>query len=213
MALSDVMSAKRMREMEAEISRLKYELKQSKEAEESCRVQVGLLNGESCMPTTEECLVLSYPKLRENLCQMNDIAFANSLSALLQCSLPKGASTDEWHKIAKLMPLFSIGMKDMCCEDLEQPIPAQLITEEACELKEKLMEAGMIDENWQTINLSGSECALLAKKISEKLSIWDTWQIFGKLWDKNPHTLRSLLYRSQEQRKSLDFQDRLKEVI
>lgn len=211
-ALSDVMSAKKMREMEGEISRLECELEQWKEAAESCRVKVGILSKQPHMLPSEECLVLSCEKLRDNLRQIKDLAFSSSVSALLQCCLPHGASPEDCHRVAKLMPMYTI--EDRYCEEAsETNLPSELTTEEACLIRDSLVEAGLIDENWQTKNLSGSESAMMAQMISDRLDIKETWRVFGRLWNKKPETLRAFYNRSLDQKKSLTFQDRLKGII
>ena len=213
LALSDVMSAKKMREMENEIFRLESEVQQWKESANSCQMQVSLLREEPNQRMHEGCLVLSYNKLRDALERISDFSLSSTLSAILLHCLPHWATAEDSDKVAKLVTLFPIEIEDRCCEDLIPPLPTQLTTEEACELKEGLIEAGMIDENWQPVKLSGTEMALLAQKISDRLGVKDIWIFFGRLWNKKPETLRSFLYRAQEQRKSLDFQDRLKRII
>lgn len=212
-ALSDVMSAKRMREMEGEINRLECELERWKETAESCRVKVGILSKQPHMLPSEECLVLSCGKLRENLRQIKDLAFSSSVSALLQCCLPHGASPEDCHRVAKLMPMYSIEEKRCKEETSGINLPSELTTEEACMMKDSLVEAGMIDEDWQPKNLSCSESALMAQMISDRLDIKETWKVFGRLWNKKPETLRGFYNRSLDQKKSLTFQDRLKRII
>lgn len=213
LALSDVMSAKRMREMEDEINRLESEVQQWKESANSCQMQVSIMRAEPNQRMHEGCLVLSYNKLRDALERISDFSLSSTLSAILLHCLPQWATAEDSDKVAKLVTLFPSEMKDMSCEGLESPIPIQLTSEEARELKEGLIEAGMINDNWQPVKLSGTEMALLAQKISDRLDIKDIWIFFGRLWNKKPETLRSFLYRAQEQRKSLDFQDRLKKII
>ena len=215
-ALSDMMSAKR-REMEGEISRLECELEQWKEAAESCRVKVGILTKQPHMLPSEECLVLSCEKLREKLRQIKDLTFSSSFSAILQCCLPHGASPEDCHRVAKLMPMYTI--EDKCCETVEShilsetKIPSELTTEEACQIKDKMIEAGMMDEEWQLQSSSYSQAALIAKAIADQLNISDVWQVFGQLWGKKPEVLRTSFYRALDLRKSLVFQDKLKKIL
>jgi hypothetical protein len=37
--------------------------------------------------------------------------------------------------------------------------------------------------------------------------------VFGQLWDEKPETLRRNFNKALEQRKSLDFQDRLQNIL
>ena len=92
-------------------------------------------------------------------------------------------------------------------------VPEQLKSEAAEALKEDLMDAGMLTADWQPIDLSGTERALVAKAVSERLKINEIWQVFGQLWGEKPETLRSYLNKALDQKKSLIFQDRLKRVL
>lgn len=91
--------------------------------------------------------------------------------------------------------------------------PASLTTKEAENIMENLVDAGLLDEEWQTINLSGTEQALVAKTVSGKLDIKDVWQAFGSLWNIKPETLRTYFNRALEQKKSLSFQEKLKNIL
>lgn len=213
LALSDVMSAKRMREMEDEIFRLESEVQQWKESANSCQMQVSLMREEPNQRMHEGCLVLSYNKLRDALERISDFSLSSTLSAILLHCLPQWATAEDTNKVAKLVPLFPNENENVTKEETIPKIPNELMTEEAIKIKERLMEEGMVDENWQPLNLSGSECALLAKKISERLDFDDIWQTFGNLWNKKTETLRSYFNKALCQQKSLEFQDRLKRVL
>ena len=89
-------------------------------------------------------------------------------------------------------------------------IPKQLQGEYAEKLKQNLMDAGMIDDDWQTCNLSNTEAAILARYISEKTHINDVWKEFGLLWNMNPVTLRNYFNKALDQKKSLEFQEKIK---
>ena len=91
--------------------------------------------------------------------------------------------------------------------------PAILKTEEAEELMGYLVEAGVLNGDWQPVRLSGSERALVAKAVCDRLDIKEVWQVFGQLWNEKPETLRSYLNKALEQKKSLDFQERLKNIL
>ena len=92
-------------------------------------------------------------------------------------------------------------------------VPERLNTEEAEELMDKLVDAGMLTEEWQANGLSCSERALLAKNVCDKLKINDVWQVFGMLWNERPETLRSYFNKALDQKKSLKYQDKLKNVL
>mgnify|MGYP006916073758 CR=1 FL=1 len=92
-------------------------------------------------------------------------------------------------------------------------VPEKLKTDEAEELMEDLVDEGLLSESWQPLNLSGTERALVAKAVCEHLHINEVWQVFGMLWGEKPETLRSYLNKALEQKKSLKFQDRLKNIL
>ena len=92
-------------------------------------------------------------------------------------------------------------------------VPAILKTEEAEELMGYLTEAGVLNGDWQPLRLSGPERALVAKAVCDRLDIKEVWQVFGQLWNEKPETLRSYLNKALEQKKSLEFQERLKRIL
>jgi hypothetical protein len=92
-------------------------------------------------------------------------------------------------------------------------IPERLNTEEAVELMDNLVDAGMLTENWQPNGLSGTERALVAKTVCDRLEVNEVWQLFGQLWGEKPETLRAYYNKAMEQKKSLKYQDKLKNVL
>ena len=88
-----------------------------------------------------------------------------------------------------------------------------LKTEPARQILDKLMKAGMLTEDWQPVNLTKPEHALLAKIISDRLEISDVWQVFGALWHVRTETLRTYFNRALDQRRSLDFQEKVKNIL
>ena len=212
-ALSDVMSAKKMREMADEISRLESEVDMWKESAQSCEVQVSMLRKDPIHQCYDGCLVLSYDKLRDTLFNINDFNLSCSFSTILQQCLPSWATDEDTDKVTKLVPLFPKDTETSKAIKPLQQIPDELMTEEAIALKEKLMDSGLVDEDWQPVDLSWSESALMAQMICECLSIKDTWRIFGLLWNRKSETLPGFYNRSLDQKKTLAFQDRLKGII
>ena len=91
--------------------------------------------------------------------------------------------------------------------------PAELQTEEARQLMESLVDAELLNEEWQPDGISNTEKALVAKMVADRLDINDVWQVFGKLWKMNPNSMRTYYNRAMDQRKSLEFQDRLKNIF
>lgn len=49
--------------------------------------------------------------------------------------------------------------------------------------------------------------------IAQELKIKNTWQVFGRLWNEKPDTLRKYHNRAFDQSKSLGFQDLLKTIM
>lgn len=98
-------------------------------------------------------------------------------------------------------------------EMVDAVLPEVLQSPEARETLAKLAKAKMLDGDYQPKGISLAEQALLARAVSERLKIKDVWQVFGKLWNIPSESLRAYYNRALEQRKSLDFQDRLKEIL
>lgn len=95
----------------------------------------------------------------------------------------------------------------------KRSLPEVLMTEKAKEMMMRLVDADILTDQWQPKKLSGTEYGLVAKMISERLGINDVWQVFGSLWDEKPETLRSYFNKAYGQKKSLCFQDQLKNIL
>lgn len=212
-ALSDVMSAKKMKEMADEISRLESEVDMWKESAQSCEIQMSMLRKEPIHQCYDGCLVLSYDKLRDTLFTIDDFNLSCSFSTILQQCLPSWATEEDTDKVTKLVPLFPKEIETSKAIKPLQKIPDELMTEEAIALKEKLMDGGLVDEDWHPNKLTNTESAMIAKVISEQLSINDPWQFFSKLWGRKSEVLRTSYYKALDQRKTLDFQDKLKGIL
>jgi hypothetical protein len=92
-------------------------------------------------------------------------------------------------------------------------VPGQLKTERAEQLKDRLLNAGLLSGEWQPTGLSSTEKALVAKAVCDCLGIKEVWQVFGRLWNVKPDSMRAYFNRALEQKKSLSFQDRLRKAI
>ena len=92
-------------------------------------------------------------------------------------------------------------------------VPEGLRSEAAEALLKKLVDAGMLTEDWQSRVLSNAERGLVARELSCRLNIVEVWKAFGQLWGMNPEVLRSSFNKALEQRKSLGFQERLKKIL
>ena len=106
---------------------------------------------------------------------------------------------------------FHFGMVEKAT--VADEVSEQLRSERAERLKERLTNAGMLSGDWQPAGLSNTEKALLAKAVSDRLGIKEVWQVFGRLWNVKPDSMRAYFNRALEQKKSLSFQDRIKVAI
>ncbi len=78
------------------------------------------------------------------------------------------------------------------------------------ELWQRLKDARLVDEHGQPL-VSRPEAALMAYMLAERLHIDQKWKFFEQLWHRK--NMRNDYNTALEQRKSLDFQDRLKEIL
>jgi len=78
------------------------------------------------------------------------------------------------------------------------------------ELWHKVQQAGLVDADGLP-TVSRPEAALLADMLAERLGIANKWKFFEKLWHRN--NMRSDYNTALDQRKSLEFQERLKNII
>ena len=78
------------------------------------------------------------------------------------------------------------------------------------ELWERVKDEGLVDEN-NMPTISRPEAALLADMLAEKLGIGNKWKLFEKLWNRN--NMRNDYNTALEQRKSLKFQEKLKNLL
>lgn len=90
-------------------------------------------------------------------------------------------------------------------------LPDELSTDAAMILWQKVQEAGFVDENYQPL-ISRSQAAMLADAISVKLNIINNkWKLFEALWNRK--NMYNDYYHALSQRKSLQFQDKLKKLF
>ena len=110
--------------------------------------------------------------------------------------------------------VFAISGKPRLPEKSGEPcVSAALQTIEAEELMARLVDAEVLKADWQPNGLSGSERGLVARAVCERLDISDTWQVFGQLWGEKPETLRSYLNKALELKKSLSYQEKLRNIL
>lgn len=92
-------------------------------------------------------------------------------------------------------------------------VPDALDSPQARALMRKLTDAGILDEHWQPVGLSLAERGVVAQWAAVRLGITTQWQTFGALWGITPETLRKAFGKALDQRKTLDFQERLQSLL
>ena len=89
-------------------------------------------------------------------------------------------------------------------------LPPSLSTDEAMELWKKAQDAGYVDENYQP-QISRTQAAILANTIVRILGLRPKWKLFEILW--NRRDMYHDYYQALNQKQSLEFQDKLKELL
>lgn len=92
-------------------------------------------------------------------------------------------------------------------------LPAVLDTPCARTLLERLVTAGLLDEAWQPVDLSGARRGVLAQQLAARLGIAHTWQTFAPLWGMKPETLRAAYNQGMAQKGMADFIGRLNKAL
>lgn len=92
-------------------------------------------------------------------------------------------------------------------------LPKDFKTSEAEQLMQKLVNAGLLNNNWKPVNLSIAERGYLADEITNRLNINYKWKVMGELWNENPGTLRKGKNNAIEQKKTGAFIEKLKDVL
>lgn len=91
--------------------------------------------------------------------------------------------------------------------EAEAEIPEVLT---ACPAWQQLQDSGLVDANGQP-TVSRPEAALLADVLARRLGIDNKWKFFERLWHRNH--MRGDYNTALNQRKSLRFQERLKNIL
>ena len=92
-------------------------------------------------------------------------------------------------------------------EAAEAEIPEVLTASPAWQ---QLQDSGLVDANGQP-TVSRPEAALLADVLARRLGIDNKWKFFERLWHRNH--MRGDYNTALNQRKSLRFQERLKNIL
>ena len=77
------------------------------------------------------------------------------------------------------------------------------------ELWERVKDAGLVDEHGQP-TVSRPQAALLADMLAQRLDIANKWKVFERMWNRK--NMRNDYNTAMNQKKSLDFQERLKKI-
>ena len=86
-------------------------------------------------------------------------------------------------------------------------------TPQAHALLGKLVQAGMLDERWQPVELSLAMKGVLASLLSERLGIAHTWATFGALWGISPGVLRTKYNDGMNQKQMIEFISQLTSTL
>lgn len=123
--------------------------------------------------------------------------------------------TDMAALIRAFMTEEVMDVKEVTMEEMKERItlPVELDTPQAEALFAKLRQARMMDEQMQPLDMSNAEKGILAFQLALRLNIQNLWQVFSTLWGTTPGTLRSAYNRANEQRKTLLFLEKLKNVL
>ena len=89
-------------------------------------------------------------------------------------------------------------------------LPPSLSTDKAMVLWKKAQDAGYVDENYQP-QISRTQAAILANTIARILGLKPKWKLFEILW--NRRDMYHDYYQALNQKQSLAFQDKLKELL
>ena len=92
-------------------------------------------------------------------------------------------------------------------------VPAELNTEKARRVLGQLRDIGVLDENYQPLNLSWSKRGYLAYQIALKLGVNNVWTIFSNLWNVSASVLRTKYNESKDMPSMADFDDKLKKIL
>lgn len=84
-------------------------------------------------------------------------------------------------------------------------LPAELDSPQARDLMDRLAKAGVLDEAWQPVGLSGAKRGVLAHHMAARLGIECTWKTFGTLWGEKSGTLRTAYNTGMEQKSMSEF--------
>lgn len=92
-------------------------------------------------------------------------------------------------------------------------LPDELDTPQAHALLNKLVQAGMLDEQWQPVGLTLPKKGVLASLIAAQLNLKYKWKTFGLLWRMSPDVLRTKYNEGMDQIQMMEFITQIKSVL
>lgn len=95
----------------------------------------------------------------------------------------------------------------------DTPLPSELDTPQAHEALNKLVQAGMLDEQWQPVGLTLPKKGVLASLIAAQLNLKYKWKTFGLLWRMSPDVLRTKYNEGMDQIQMMEFITQIKSVL
>lgn len=95
----------------------------------------------------------------------------------------------------------------------EDTLSDALRTPRAEALLTRLVDAGLVDANWQPLSLSNAEKGVLASLLADRLGVDNLWQTFGRLWGMKPENLRSAYNKGMDQPRSNAFIQRVNRAL
>lgn len=96
-------------------------------------------------------------------------------------------------------------------------LPNELDNEEARHVLDALVDIQVLDAEYQPLVHSWSQRGYLAKRIAEKLGIFQVWKVMGELWhldnEASRKSLRSGYYRALDLAITGDLIDMIKPIL
>lgn len=92
-------------------------------------------------------------------------------------------------------------------------LPDELDTPQAHEALNKLVQAGMLDEQWQPVGLTLPKKGVLASLIAAQLNLKYKWKTFGLLWRMSPDVLRTKYNEGMDQIQMMEFITQIKSTL
>lgn len=146
-------------------------------------------------------------------CQLTDVTFQTLVQGDMRMHGQAEAGKDDDEEAAAWAEAEAGVVTEEAEATASAPLPEALRTPLAEALLARLVGAGLLDEGWQPVSLTGAEKGVLASLLAGRLDIATPWQTFGRLWGVKPETLRSACNKGMEQRRTGEFMRRVVGVM